>query len=241
MIWFCRFKDRAEAGHVLADALQTEDLVRPVVFGMIRGGIPVAAQVADALDAPLEPLFVRKIGALGRPEVAAAAVVDGATPHIVYNSGVMRETGMSRGDVQLAARQQIAEIARRRHLYIGDRRDMDLTGRDVVLVDDGIATGTSVRAALTALRRRTPRRLILAVPVAPSGALDSLRRHVDRLVCLETPEPFFAVGPHYDSFPQLTDGEVVALLAAAAARRRATHDGVGAGMKSDRASGDSWP
>jgi putative phosphoribosyl transferase len=209
------FANRHEAGVALGAAVARLALVDPVVLALPRGGVPVAAEVARALDAPLDLLLVRKIGAPFEPELAVAAVVDAAGDDLVIDEALMHELGMRMADVQTRAADERAEIERRRRRYLGGRARVPLGGRTVVLVDDGIATGTTVRAALKGLRRSGAAALVLAVPVAPRDALESLRSEVDRLVCLRQPQPFRAVGAHYIDFHQVPDDEVIALLDAA--------------------------
>jgi putative phosphoribosyl transferase len=209
------FADRAAAGRALAERLMEMHLKPPVVvFALPRGGVPVGAVIARALEAPLDLLIVRKIGLPWQPELAVAALVDGEPPDLVVDHEVQRLFGVSRADIDAQARSESAEIARRRALYLGGRAPLPTTGATAVVVDDGIATGTSMRAALRALRRRRPARLVLAVPVAPSDTLDRLRHEVDDVVCLASPEPFRAVGLHYVDFHQVGDAEVLAALAA---------------------------
>ncbi len=209
------FANRHAAGVALGAAVARLGLVDPVVLALPRGGVPVAAEVARALGAPLDLLLVRKIGAPFQPELAVAAVVDAAGDDLVVDEALMRELGMRMADVQARAADERAEIARRRALYLGGRARVPLAGRTVVLVDDGIATGTTVRAALKGLRRSGAAALVLAVPLAPPDTLESLRGEVDRLVCLRQPQPFRAVGGHYVDFHQVPDDEVIALLDAA--------------------------
>jgi putative phosphoribosyl transferase len=181
----------------------------------------VAVEIAKALKAPLDLVLVRKIGVPFQPELAAAAVVDGGQPEIVINDDVVSLAGLDRPYIDQEAKRQLAEIERRRQAYLGDRPRVPLQGRTLIVVDDGIATGASVRAALKALRRRRPKALVLAVPVAPAETVEALRAEVDRLVCLATPEPFYAIGIHYLDFRQLTDQEVVMSLAAIAGKAAA--------------------
>jgi putative phosphoribosyl transferase len=212
-----RFASRRAAGRALARAVARRHLVDPVVLALPRGGVPVAAEIARRLGAPLDLVLVRKIGVPYQPELAAAAVIDGADAQIVANDDVMAMVGLSRADIERAARRELAEIERRRQVYLQGRERVPLEGRTLVLVDDGIATGASVRAALTALRQRRPRALILAVPVAPADTIAALRPEVDEVICLKMPEPFMAIGLHYRDFHQLSDADVVRTLARARA------------------------
>lgn len=213
------FRDRTEAGEALAAALAAMSLTDPVVLALPRGGLPVAAPVAERLKAPLDLLLVRKIGVPGHEELAAGAVVDGPAHETVFNPGVLAMLGMREEDFAETVAAKLAEIEARRTRYMGDLPPVPLEGRTAIVVDDGIATGATVKAALLGLRRRNPREIVLAVPVAPADSLAELSSLVTRAVCLETPEPFFAVGAHYRHFPQVGDGEVAAILAAARSRR----------------------
>lgn len=212
-----RFADRATAGRALAAQLLRLHLPAPiVVLALPRGGVPVAAEVARALGAPLDLLLVRKIGVPWQRELAVAAVVEGDPPQIVVEEDVQRSAGVDAQYIQAQAASELREIARRRQAYLRGRAAVDVGGRTAIVVDDGIATGTTVRAALAALRARHPARLVLAVPVAPADTAQVLRGEVDQLVCLEQPEPFHAVGLHYVDFHQVDDDEVIAALDAAA-------------------------
>jgi putative phosphoribosyl transferase len=207
------FADRAEAGRLLAPRVAALGLKDPLILALPRGGVPVAAEVARALKAPLDLLMVRKIGVPWQPELAVAAVVDGDHPEIVIDEETFGITGTPRDYIDEEAQRQLKEIERRRAIYLSGRPSLPLAGRSVVLVDDGIATGTSVRAALKALRRAAVARLVLAVPVGPPDTVQALRDEVDDLVCLSQPPFFHAVGVHYRDFHQVEDDEVVALLA----------------------------
>jgi len=217
------FKDRRTAGKTLAQRLVSRKLTDPVVLAMPRGGVPVGVEIAKALHAPLDLVLVRKIGVPYQPELAAAAVVDGGEPEIVVNDDVVRLAGITRDYIDNQAKEELAEIERRRQLYLEDRPRIPLENRTLILVDDGIATGASIRAAIAALRRKHPKWLILAVPVAPADTVEMLRAEVDEVVCLETPEPFYAIGMHYEDFHQVPDEEVIQLMneADAAAERHA--------------------
>lgn len=206
------FENRADAGRQLAARLAGMGLHQPVVLALPRGGVPVAAEVARALRAPLDLVLVRKIGAPQQPELAIAAIADGAEPSLEFDEDTLAESGASRNYVLQEAARQLQEIERRRLFYLQGRAPLDLHGRTVIVVDDGIATGTTVRAAIQALRLRQPQRVVLAVPVAPASELPKLRGLVDELVCLCAPEFFGAVGRFYVDFQQTSDDEVVALL-----------------------------
>jgi putative phosphoribosyl transferase len=209
------FASRSAAGRALAGVLARKHLTDPVVLALPRGGVPVAAEIARRLGAPLDLVLVRKIGVPYQRELAAAAVVDGGDAEIVTNDDVMAMTGLTRADIGRLAKRELAEIERRRQAYLQARDRVPLEGRTLIVVDDGIATGATVRAALIALRRRHPRALILAVPVAPADTVAALRAEVDDVVCLEMPDPFIAIGLHYRDFHQLSDADVVAALAPA--------------------------
>ena len=208
------FTDRAEAGRLLAKRLATYRFADPVVLALPRGGVPIGAEVARVLGAPLDLVLVRKIGVPWQRELAVAAVVDGAQPELVIDEEVQRLTGVERDYIDAEAQRELLEIERRRRLYLHSRPPVPVQGRTAIVVDDGIATGTSVRAALKALRLRDPARLVLAVPVAPADTIEALRDEVDDVVCLAEPTPFFGVGAHYGDFHQVSDDEVLATFAA---------------------------
>lgn len=215
MMGFFGFASRAEAGRLLAERLEKRHFERPVVLALPRGGVPVALEVAQALKAPLDLILVRKIGVPWQPELAAAAVVDGERRELVLNKEVMALTGVHKDEIERLAEKQLAEIERRRAIYLKDRPPVPVAGMTAIVIDDGIATGTTAKAALQALRKRGPKRLVLAVPVAPPDTIEELRPLVDEIVCLEQPEPFFAIGSFYRDFHQVEDEEVVEMLAAA--------------------------
>ena len=206
------FRDRADAGRQLVPPLRAYAAQHPVVLALPRGGVPVAFEVAKGLRAPLDLVFVRKIGAPGHAEFGLGAVVDGAHPQVVLNEEAIGYLDVPPGYVEEETQRQLKEIERRRQHYLAGRRPVDVEGRVAIVVDDGIATGGTVRAALKGLSHARPARLILAVPVAPQDTMEGLRGAADEVVCLMTPEPFYAVGEHYDDFHQTSDCEVITLL-----------------------------
>jgi predicted phosphoribosyltransferase len=208
------FTDRRDAGKRLAKALSRFKNEDCVVLALPRGGVPVAAEVAAALHAPLDVILVRKIGAPRRPELAVGSVVDGGTPIIVCDRELMNVTGTLPAQFDAICARELAEIERRRHLYLGHCQPAALKDRVVILVDDGLATGNTMRAALQAVRMHSPKMTVVAVPVAPPGIDRVLRDETDLVVCLATPEPFGAVGQFYDDFDPVSDSEVISLLAA---------------------------
>ncbi len=212
------FRDRSEAGGALADRLDEMTLTDPVVLALPRGGLPVALPVAERLGAPLDLLLVRKIGAPGHEELAAGAVVDGDVHQVVFNSHVLSILGLTEDDFRDKVAAKLAEIDERRTRYLGDAVPVPVEGRTAVVVDDGIATGATVKAALRGLRLRNPKAIILAVPVAPRDSLTEIAPLVDEIVCLEVPEPFNAVGAHYQHFDQVDDMQVVSMMTAARKR-----------------------
>jgi putative phosphoribosyl transferase len=207
------FPDRRAAGRALAELLAHRQLPAPIVLALPRGGVAVGVEIAHALNAPLEIVLVRKIGVPYQPELAAAAVVNGDAPEIVTNDDVIDLTEVSREYIEAEAKRALTEIERRRRLYLQGRRRVALAGRTGILVDDGIATGASVRAALKAIAKKGLHGLILAVPVASTEAVAALKNEVDAIICLSTPEPFIAIGVHYLDFHQMSDAEVIELVA----------------------------
>ncbi|MDX0553684.1 phosphoribosyltransferase [Sinorhizobium medicae] len=206
------FADRTDAGRRLGHAIRKERFSEPLVMALPRGGVPVAFEVAKILAAPLDLVIVRKIGAPGHPEYGIGALVDSDGPQVVLNAEAMRSVNPSESYVEAETERQRHELARRRALYLGDQMRRSPRGRNVIIVDDGIATGGTAKAAARALRQAGAAALMLAVPVAPASAVASLRDEVDRFVCLTTPNRFHAVSIYYEDFEQTTDAEVIALL-----------------------------
>lgn len=206
------FKDRSDAGRHLAKALAGYKDQQPVILALPRGGVSVAAEVAAALNAPLDLVLVRKIGVPFQPELAMGAVVDGGAPIIVRNEDIIRVAGIDESEFQAVCDDELAEIGRRHQRYLGSRERVDVSGRTAIVVDDGVATGATTRAALRATRMRNPRRLVLAVPVAPTESLAELRHEADDVICLEDHEMFGAIGFYYRDFRQVSDEEVIEML-----------------------------
>lgn len=210
-----RFRDRREAGRVLASHCAAyRGRTDVVVLGLPRGGVPVAYEVAKELGAALDVFLVRKLGVPGREELAMGAVASGGV--IVLNPDVLQHGALGPEVVERVADRERGELLRREVTYRGGRGMVDLAGRAVLLVDDGIATGASMRAAVESVRQHAPARVVVAVPTAPRSACDELRALADDVLCPRMPAPFFAVGAHYSDFTQTTDDEVVELLRRAA-------------------------
>jgi putative phosphoribosyl transferase len=207
------FRDRTHAGKRLAHELRGLKHQHPIILALPRGGVPVAAQVAHLLDAPLDLVLVRKIGVPFQPELAMGAVVNGPAPLTVRNEDIIELAGVSEEDFIAVRDRELDEIKRRRACYLGARSHPELKGRVVIVIDDGIATGATTRAALRAVRERGPKQIVLAVPVAPTSTLQELRPEADKIVCLEQYEDFGAIGFYYNYFGQLSDDEVTRILA----------------------------
>ncbi|MBS3805352.1 MAG: phosphoribosyltransferase [Oleiphilaceae bacterium] len=204
-------KNRTVAGQGLAEQLRDyRDRDDLLVLALPRGGVPVAAEIARALDAPLDLMIVRKLGLPAWEELAMGAIASGGVK--VLNDDVITSHGVSEADIQKVAEKEGKELARRDKAYRGDRPAPKIEGRCVILVDDGIATGATMEAAIDALRRQKPREVVLAVAVAPEETLGRLRKKVDQIACLATPEPFMAIGKWYQEFGQTSDDEVRELL-----------------------------
>jgi len=206
------FKNRADAGRQLGAAVHHLHLTDPLVLALPRGGVPVAAEVARALGAPLDLLIVRKIGAPGEPELAVAAIAEGDPPTTVIDEVTADGTDTDSAYIKHEVRTQRGEIERRSQTYRHGVARLVVAGKTVVVVDDGIATGTTMRAALKALRRLGPAKVVLAVPVAANATIYELSKLVDDVVCLSQPGQFRSVGTYYADFHQVDDAEVIALL-----------------------------
>lgn len=204
------FEDRADAGRRLAARLAGYGGEEPIVLALPRGGVPVGAEVSRALGAPLDVFVARKLGAPAQPELGIGAVSQGGA--LILNERIVRSLKLTEEYVKRAAEEELREVERRVRLLRGERPEPEVRGRAVILVDDGLATGATARAAVLALRERGPSRLVLAVPVCPPGTADLLRPEVDDLVVLHIPRDFQAVGSYYEDFEQVSDEEVVRLL-----------------------------
>lgn len=210
------FRDRTEAGEKLAAQLLHLGDHNPVVLALPRGGVPVGFEIARALAAPLDLVLVRKIGVPWQPELALGAVTDGGDPEVFIDRTLAAELAIPEDYIKKETARQVEEVERRRRIYHAGRAPLEIAGRAAIVVDDGIATGATMRVALQATRRRNPSRLILEVPVAAEETLGRLRREVDEAVCLESPPDLGAIGFFYRDFHQLSDAEVTELLARAA-------------------------
>lgn len=205
------YEDRRDAGRKLAQKLARYTNQRDViVLGLPRGGVPVAFEVARALDAPLDVFLVRKLGVPGHKELAMGAIASGGVR--VLNEEVVRSLGVTEQAIERVTAREQRELERRESAYRGGEPVPDVRGRTAILVDDGLATGASMKAAVDALRARDPARVVVAVPVAPPETCAQFRNEVDEVVCADTPRPFFGVGAWYRDFSQTTDSEVKALL-----------------------------
>jgi predicted phosphoribosyltransferase len=215
------FADRVAAGRELGRRLADAGIEGEIlVLGLPRGGIPVACAVGAALDAPVDALIVRKLGAPFNRELALGAIAYGGVT--VYNDELLEQVGMDEAALEPIRARELLELKRREEIYRADLPPPAIAGKSVVIVDDGMATGATMHAAVVATRALAPARVVVAVPTAAIDAVARLERIADQVVALATPEPYFGVGAWYSSFPQLTDEEVVGALAAARASRRAT-------------------
>lgn len=206
------FSDRMDAGARLAARLPLYPAGSAVVLALPRGGVPVAAEIASRKRLPLDLVMVRKVGLPGHKELAVAAIAGPDGSEMVINSEIAAKCGLDRAAIDALAGEERTELRRRHAAYLGSRPALPLEGRTAIVVDDGVATGATMLAAVRALRRRRPARIVVAVPVASSDALAVLRAEADEVVCLDVPQPLYAVGAHYSSFPQVSDDEVRSFL-----------------------------
>ena len=206
------FQDRSDAGRKLAEALGMYKNHYPVILALPCGGVLVAAEVAQSMDAPLDLVLVRKVGVPSQPELAMGAVVDGTEPIVVRNEDIIELADVSEQEFNEVCREELAEIDRRRVDYLAGRDRTEINGQVTIVIDDGMATGATTRAALIALHKRRPKELVLAVPVASFESVERLHSEVDAIVCLETPLEFGAIGYYYRDFRPIGDDEVIATL-----------------------------
>lgn len=206
------FTDRAEAGQQLAVRLAAMALDQPAVYALPRGGVPVALEISRRLRAPLDLVMVRKIGAPFNPELALGAVVEGTEPQTILNESIRQASGADDAYIERARARELAELERRRNLYLGKRARIDPAGRTAILVDDGLATGATMKCALAAIRRQGAARIVVAVPVAPEDTLAEIADLADEVVCLNRSRAFRGVGGFFADFHQLTDQETIGLL-----------------------------
>jgi predicted phosphoribosyltransferase len=223
------FNDRTDAGRQLARALAGYHDRKPVILALPRGGVTVAAEIASVLAAPLDLILVRKIGVPEQPELAMGAVVDGSAPLIVRNEDVIALANVSKSEFRAVCDSELVEIERRRTRYLGNRERVDIAGRTAIIVDDGVATGATVRAALRATRRRKPAEVVLAVPVGPADIIAQLRTEADAVVCLEEHASFGAIGRYYADFQQVSDKVVIDTLERFAPQAAIYPSGLGPG------------
>jgi putative phosphoribosyl transferase len=214
------FRDRQEAGQKLGASLEMLQLKDPIVLALPRGGVPVAAEVAKVLKAPLDLAIVRKVGAPGNTELSVAEIEYGYQPDVVLNREIVEAYGLGESALRVLIAQERPELERRRTAYRGKDSPLSVAGKAVVIVDDGAATGTTMKVAIRALKRRSPRKIIVALPVAPSEVVEELAQEADLTICLNQPARFRALSYYYGSFPQLSDGEVLEVMASARDDRR---------------------
>jgi putative phosphoribosyl transferase len=216
------FANRTEAGRKLGARLMHLKAQNPCVLALPRGGVPVGVEIATMLAAPLDLIIVRKLGAPWEPELAIGAVVDGEKPQLVLNDDIVAQLGVPPSYIEEEKKRQLAEIQRRQLTYLRGRPRVNVTGRTAIIVDDGIATGATIRAAILAIRALRPKKIILAAPVGPTDTIAALRRDVDEIVCLEIHDAFGAIGIYYRDFRQLHDDEIHELLSRAPSPPSAT-------------------
>lgn len=206
------FRDREDAGNQLAEKLSEYRGQNPLVIALPRGGVPVAYVVAKSLGAELDVIIVRKLGAPGNPELGIGALVEGNPPQRILNEGIIFHLGVPDDFIEEETEDQKREIERRSRVYRGGRQIADMSGRTVIVVDDGIATGATIKAALKGIKAANPDRIVVAVPVAPPDVLYALEEMADDVVCVERPEFLYAIGAYYRDFEQVTDSEVIGML-----------------------------
>jgi len=212
-----RFRNRAEAGSLLAQKLERyKDMAGVLVLGLPRGGVPVANAVAVALNAPLDMILVRKLGVPGQEELAMGAIASNGIQ--ILNDPIIQYMGIPESEVEAVIKRETQELRRREREYRGVRPSVEIPGKTVIVVDDGLATGSTMKAAIAALRSQNPARIVVAVPTASPETCQELKSTADEIVCAITPEPFYAVGFSYEDFEQTTDSEVRALIQTAATR-----------------------
>ncbi|TGQ50133.1 phosphoribosyltransferase [Mesorhizobium sp. M1C.F.Ca.ET.193.01.1.1] len=217
------FRDRQEAGQRLALELAKLTLQDPVVLALPRGGVPVASEVAKVLKAPLDLILVRKVGAPGNPELAVAAIVDGDPADVVLNREIVEAYSLGDDELRVLIARERPELERRRTAYRGGHAPLSVDGKTVIVVDDGAATGTTMKVAIRALKRRSPRKVVVAVPVAPADTATELAQEADLLICPSQPARFRALSYYYAKFPQVSDGEVLDIMALAAQAQGSGH------------------
>jgi putative phosphoribosyl transferase len=206
-----RFRNRSEAGRLLAQALERyKDQLDVLVLALPRGGVPVAYEVATNLNAPLDVFIVRKLGVPGHEELAMGAIASGGIRAL--NTAVIKQLNIPRSAIEAVAAHEQQELERRERLYRGQKASLNIQDRTIILVDDGLATGSTMKAAVAALRQQNPRKIIVAVPTAPAETCNELQDEADEVICAVTPEPFYAVGQWYENFEQTTDAEVTELI-----------------------------
>ena len=209
------FKNRREAGKLLGEKLlkyKHNKIEKTVVIGLLRGGIPVAYEIAKALNAPLDVALVRKIGAPNQEELAIGAIVDGKNPKVYLNKPLISQINISKDYIDRVKEIKLEEIRKREKIYRKGRERIDVHGKIAIVVDDGIATGASIRVVIEALKEEKPKKIIIAVPVIPVNTLSEFKKMVDDIIVLDAPEEFYAVGEFYENFSQTTDEEVILLL-----------------------------
>jgi putative phosphoribosyl transferase len=212
-----KFEDRTDAGRQLARVLaERSPIDAPVVLALPRGGVPVAYEIASRLDCPLDVLLVRKLGLPSQPELAMGAIATGDVK--VLNDDVVRGAGVSSSTIERVSAREMDELRRRERVYRGDRSPLEVRDHTVILVDDGVATGSTLEAAIQALRKRAPRAIVVAVPTAPGDVVERLSGRADDVVCLTSPEPFYAISLSYRDFHQMSDREVTRLIEASSHR-----------------------